>query len=142
MRANHDLPRLTTARKIKRIQRLRSFLPTTLVITQPSPRSTITFMRQSLTTIAVGALLLSQSVLAGLYSARDGVVDITTQTFQSEVIDSNVTHICYGLLLRGYSSTLDPQRSYDNSSTLWPFCLAPGHGRILCPMVWPLQKVQ
>ncbi|KAK3814347.1 MAG: hypothetical protein J3Q66DRAFT_346289 [Benniella sp.] len=46
-------------------------------------------MRQSLTTIAVGALLLSQSVLAGLYSSRDGVVEITTQTFQSEVIDSN-----------------------------------------------------
>ncbi|KAF9997607.1 hypothetical protein BGZ65_006821, partial [Modicella reniformis] len=46
-------------------------------------------MRQSLTSLTLGALLLSQSVLAGLYSPRDNVVDLTTQTFQSEVIDSN-----------------------------------------------------
>ncbi|KAF9434308.1 protein disulfide isomerase (PDI) protein [Entomortierella beljakovae] len=46
-------------------------------------------MKQSLTTIALGALLLSQTVLAGLYSSKDHVIDITTQNFQSEVLDSN-----------------------------------------------------
>ncbi|KAG0242697.1 hypothetical protein B0O80DRAFT_462260 [Mortierella sp. GBAus27b] len=46
-------------------------------------------MRQSLTAIAIGTLLLSQTVLAGLYSSRDSVVELTTQNFQSEVIDSN-----------------------------------------------------
>ncbi|KAF9345884.1 protein disulfide isomerase (PDI) protein [Mortierella sp. AD094] len=45
-------------------------------------------MKQSLTSIALGALLLSQTVL-GLYSSKDRVVDITTQNFQAEVIDSN-----------------------------------------------------
>ncbi|KAF9113599.1 protein disulfide isomerase (PDI) protein [Mortierella sp. AM989] len=46
-------------------------------------------MKQSLTTIALGALLLSQTVLAGLYSSKDRVVDITTQNFQDEVMNSN-----------------------------------------------------
>ncbi|KAI1315490.1 protein disulfide isomerase (PDI) protein [Mortierella claussenii] len=46
-------------------------------------------MKHSLTSIALGALLLSQSVLAGLYSAKDHVVELTTQNFQSEVMDSN-----------------------------------------------------
>ncbi|KAF9936587.1 hypothetical protein BGZ67_002218 [Mortierella alpina] len=46
-------------------------------------------MKHSLTSIALGALLLSQSVLAGLYSAKDSVVDLTTHNFQSEVMDSD-----------------------------------------------------
>ncbi|KAG0352693.1 hypothetical protein BC939DRAFT_500663 [Gamsiella multidivaricata] len=46
-------------------------------------------MKHSLTSIALGALLLSQSALAGLYSAKDHVVDITAQNFQAEVMDSN-----------------------------------------------------
>jgi hypothetical protein len=47
-------------------------------------------MKHSLTTIALGALLLSQSVLAGLYSSKDNVIDITPKNFQAEVMDSNV----------------------------------------------------
>ncbi|KAG0004863.1 protein disulfide isomerase (PDI) protein [Entomortierella chlamydospora] len=43
---------------------------------------------KSLTSIALGALLLSQTVL-GLYSSKDRVVEMTTQNFQSEVMDSN-----------------------------------------------------
>ncbi|KAF9082209.1 protein disulfide isomerase (PDI) protein [Mortierella sp. AD031] len=46
-------------------------------------------MKHSLTTIALGALLLSQSVLAGLYSSKDNVIDITPKNFQAEVMDSN-----------------------------------------------------
>ncbi|KAF9955984.1 hypothetical protein BGZ72_003205 [Mortierella alpina] len=46
-------------------------------------------MKHSLTSIALGALLLSQSVLAGLYSAKDNVVDLTAHNFQSEVMDSD-----------------------------------------------------
>lgn len=47
-------------------------------------------MKHSLTTIALGALLLSQSVLAGLYSSKDNVIDVTPKNFQAEVMDSNV----------------------------------------------------
>src|SRR5690606_22284881 len=47
-------------------------------------------MKCSLTTVALGALLLSQTAWAGLYSANDHVVDITTQNFQAEVMDSDV----------------------------------------------------
>ncbi|KAF9202824.1 protein disulfide isomerase (PDI) protein [Haplosporangium sp. Z 27] len=46
-------------------------------------------MKQSLTSIALGALLLSQTVLAGLYSSKDRVIDVTTQNFQTEVMDAN-----------------------------------------------------
>ncbi|KAF9542302.1 protein disulfide isomerase (PDI) protein [Mortierella hygrophila] len=46
-------------------------------------------MKHSLTTIALGALLLSQSVLAGLYSSKDNVIDVTPKNFQAEVMDSN-----------------------------------------------------
>ncbi|KAF8927696.1 hypothetical protein BGZ58_010220 [Dissophora ornata] len=46
-------------------------------------------MKHSLTSIALGALLLSQSVLAGLYSTKDHVVDVNTKNFQAEVMDSN-----------------------------------------------------
>ncbi|KAG0329481.1 protein disulfide isomerase (PDI) protein [Dissophora globulifera] len=46
-------------------------------------------MKHSLTSIALGALLLSQSVLAGLYSSKDHVVEVNNQNFQSEVMDSN-----------------------------------------------------
>ncbi|KAF9430336.1 protein disulfide isomerase (PDI) protein [Podila epigama] len=46
-------------------------------------------MKHSLTSIALGALLLSQSVLAGLYSSGDKVVELNTQNFQSEVMDSD-----------------------------------------------------
>ncbi|KAK3813720.1 MAG: hypothetical protein JOS17DRAFT_761398 [Linnemannia elongata] len=46
-------------------------------------------MKHSLTTIALGALLLSQSVLAGLYSSKDNVINITPKNFQAEVMDSN-----------------------------------------------------
>ncbi|KAG0331772.1 hypothetical protein BG000_010597 [Podila horticola] len=46
-------------------------------------------MKQSLTSIALGALLLSQSVIAGLYSSADKVVELTTQNFQAEVMDSD-----------------------------------------------------
>lgn len=47
-------------------------------------------MRQSLPFIALGTLLLSQTVLAGLYGSRDQVLEVTANTFQSEVIDTNV----------------------------------------------------
>lgn len=47
-------------------------------------------MKHSLTSIALGALLLSQSVLAGLYSSKDNVIDVTPKNFQAEVMDSNV----------------------------------------------------
>ncbi|KAF9963191.1 protein disulfide isomerase (PDI) protein [Mortierella alpina] len=46
-------------------------------------------MKHSLTSIALGALLFSQSVLAGLYSAKDNVVDLNQSNFQSEVMDSD-----------------------------------------------------
>ncbi|KAF9190339.1 protein disulfide isomerase (PDI) protein [Haplosporangium sp. Z 11] len=46
-------------------------------------------MKHSLTSIALGALLLSQSVLAGLYSSKDHVVEVTTQTFDAEVMNSD-----------------------------------------------------
>ncbi|KAG0038250.1 protein disulfide isomerase (PDI) protein [Podila clonocystis] len=46
-------------------------------------------MKQSLTSIALGALLLSQSVFAGLYSSADKVIELTTQNFQAEVMDSD-----------------------------------------------------
>lgn len=50
-------------------------------------------MKHSLTTIALGALLLSQSVLAGLYSSKDNVIDVTPKNFQAEVMDSNVCRV-------------------------------------------------
>ncbi|KAF9898289.1 protein disulfide isomerase (PDI) protein [Lobosporangium transversale] len=46
-------------------------------------------MKYSLSSIALGALLLSQSAFGGLYSAKDHVVDVTAQTFQAEVMDTN-----------------------------------------------------
>ncbi|KAF9381465.1 protein disulfide isomerase (PDI) protein [Podila verticillata] len=46
-------------------------------------------MKQSLTSIALGALLLSQSVLAGLYSSADKVIELNTRNFQAEVMDSD-----------------------------------------------------
>ncbi|KAG0054502.1 protein disulfide isomerase (PDI) protein [Gryganskiella cystojenkinii] len=46
-------------------------------------------MKQSLTSIALGALLLSQTVLAGLYSSNDNVIDVNTHTFKSEVLDAD-----------------------------------------------------
>ena len=48
-------------------------------------------MKHSLTSIAFGALLFSQSVLAGLYSAKDNVVELNQSNFQSEVMDSDVS---------------------------------------------------
>ncbi|KAF9291793.1 protein disulfide isomerase (PDI) protein [Mortierella alpina] len=46
-------------------------------------------MKHSLTSIALGALLFSQSVLAGLYSSKDNVVDLNARNFHSEVMDSD-----------------------------------------------------
>ncbi|KAG0378513.1 hypothetical protein BGX24_003592 [Mortierella sp. AD032] len=46
-------------------------------------------MKHSLTTIALGALLLSQSVLAGLYTPKDNIIDITPKNFQAEVMEAN-----------------------------------------------------
>ncbi|KAF9585717.1 protein disulfide isomerase (PDI) protein [Lunasporangiospora selenospora] len=46
-------------------------------------------MKCSLTTTVLGALLLSQTAWAGLYSANDHVIDITTKNFQAEVMDAD-----------------------------------------------------
>ncbi|GJJ76928.1 protein disulfide-isomerase A6 [Entomortierella parvispora] len=46
-------------------------------------------MKHSLASIALGALLLSQSALAGLYSSNDKVIEVTSSTFDSEVMDAN-----------------------------------------------------
>ena len=59
------------------------------------PLFTSTPMKHSLASIALGALLLSQSAFAGLYSSNDKVIEVTSSTFKSEVIDADVKHLFY-----------------------------------------------